>query len=182
MGTDRNFVQTGNYMQRPLLNMILLLACLWSLSAHADDVKFTNGQLQLNGALSDGKPVQVVISTLKVSDAFPYKNVTVWGGDQMFPAKVLISSFEVRVDGKVIPVSFSAYADLGRPGTGSISNTKNGFTITLTGGDAGVGYRAIFTFENLDGYMVLHQRKVMGLEFPGQRWEETAYSYVTQTN
>lgn len=168
-------------MQRLLINMVLLLAWLGSVCAHADDVKFTKGQVQLNGTLSDGKPLQVAISTLKVSDAFPYKDVEVWGGDKTFPAKVLISSFEVRVNGEVIPISLAAYADLGKPYSGSISNTKNGFTVTLTGGDAGVGYRVIFTFEKLDGSMHLHQRRVTSLEFPGQRWEETTYSYVTQT-
>ena len=148
----------------------------------ATETKFIDAKASIITKLSTSQMVDIEISKSALDKSSPYASSFRWGGDKIFHPKYFISSFDVSVDSNKISISLSAYADLGNPSKVSFTETKNGFDLTIMGGDAGVGYRSIYTFEKSDGQIVLHSRKVMLLEFPGQAWEETVYSYTATTN
>jgi hypothetical protein len=102
----------------------------------------------------------------------------VWGSDQECPEQ-FVSSVAVTWASRPIFVPASAYLDLASVRSATINPSKNGFTITLKGGDAATSYSAVLQFAGnpLGTGGFLAGRVVRSGEFPEDAWEETTYHF-----
>ena len=69
---------------------------------------------------------------------------------------VLIVQFDLRVSGKSVYVPFDAFAGLGDPRSVDVRKvgTRNGWRLTLVGGDASTSYCAVMQFDEVQVHAV----------------------------
>lgn len=166
-------------------NVAIAIIIAWLIvgsSCFAADTKFSNGRAAFESKLTTGQVVKALIQTSVLEAKSPIAGSFEWGGDETFHPKAYISSFRVIIDGNAVPVSLSAYEDLGDPYDVSFQEIGDAFQLSVRGGDAGVAYKATYIFKKIDGEIVLRSRKVVLLEFPDQAWEETTYSGPVKTD
>lgn len=167
---------------RQLTSFSLLFILAITSCAFAKDVPFSKGEAELHTQMSNGKKIDLVIETTELDKNYPYPKALMWGGDEIEQPRRFMSAVTLKFNNQEVRLPLSSYADLGDPNSVKIETTKKGFDIDIVGSDAAGSYEAILAFENIGGYMLLHSRRVKSGEFPEQAWEETVYSYVTETD
>jgi hypothetical protein len=131
------------------------------------------GSTELTLSAAGGDTVRVAIGQVSLGANYPYRDALLWGGDVGEPPQTVLNTLQVKENNEVIFVPLSAYSDLGNVKTGSLDATKEGFTLSLHGGDTAASYDVTLSFEH--GY--LKNRTVSLREFPVERREKTSYSF-----
>jgi hypothetical protein len=147
-----------------LLGLMVLQSC-----ATADAQKRITAQ-------ADKPGVGVIVAEVI---AEPYRantgtRVVWWGTDSTSPNEV-VSDLRVTVAGEEVAIPFSAFSDLAEPRVIRVVDTATGFSLELEGSDAAGAYRATLQFVGKR----IARRRVASREFPDERWDEFAYSFVT---
>lgn len=118
--------------------------------------------------------VYVVIETESISDEFVYGKPVWWGAEFVLP-KTITKNIIVTLDGNKSWIRFSAYSDLVNLKSAKLTVFKNGFQISIDGGESSTHYIANLNFDN-EGFLI--SRKVYSPKFPDEVWEETRYSFI----
>jgi hypothetical protein len=156
----------------------VLMAILFQAQAAfgSERARFIDGVASVTATDHLGREFKATIRSIPTPIEFPYKHGFRWGAETSKPERI-IQSAEVRRSNSVIFVPLSAFADLGNPDSIRLEMDRKGFRILITGGDASTAYEATLTFN--DDFVV--RRKVASLSFPRTAWEETVYSYTTES-
>lgn len=175
-----------------VLSLLYIITIMWGGSLlsmgtsmnqiqHATTASFsTSGNAHINCTLHDSSEVDVEVKTTAYTiNSFPYHSSyphTVWSGwgASSKSPKRIITSIDVKVGGKLVWISLSAFSDLADPDSLGIQTSPSGFNIIITGGDAGIAYRAELYFVRSS----LTHRKVVLSELPDTVREETDYTYT----
>ena len=131
------------------------------------------GSTELSFKDMTGGLIRVTITQSQLDSSYPYRGPLLWGGDtQALPQRV-VSSIKIQKDNKGMFVPLSAYADLGDAMSVSFDSIKDGFRVSLHGGNTATSYDATLFFER--GF--LRRREVRLRELPDDRWEKTTYAF-----
>lgn len=99
-----------------------------------------------------------------------------WGGDEYEPAKKVIKSPVIRLNGLNAFVPVSAFSGFGNVSSIKIIVLQDSVKFHISGGDAAGGYSAVVTGKVTDSRLNIFLKKVWSGEFPEEVWEETKYS------
>lgn len=166
------------------IKILALLGFLSLASTNVSGAEFSQGVAKLGGNLKDGTPVKIEVRKGKLTPQYPYKDAFMWGGDMQSETKVIIpktfvTAMDIRIGNKKSIVPLSAYSDLGNPYKISYEKTESGFKLIIEGrGGTGTSYKAILEFHGLD----IHHRKVFLAIYPDEVWQETTYSFLSETS
>jgi hypothetical protein len=145
------------------------------LSSAAPAAELT-GTVQTHGTV-DGKEVIVVAMLKKAARCEDAESIR-WGVEGRCPTRTL-SSLRVSWGGVPALLPVSAYADLTALTGIQISPLGSGFAVTVLGGDAGTGYRAVLEFSRVaelpNPFITL--RTVRTNEAPDDSWQRTEYHF-----
>jgi hypothetical protein len=124
-----------------------------------------------------GAVIKVSLITTRFSELSPYKSGWRWGAEASPLSEALplvaVTDLDVRYNGERIFVPLSAFADLANPHDLQLTQTPQGFSLKIVGGDAAVGYTARLDFSE-DRILL---RRVEHGEFPEVVWEEITFSF-----
>jgi hypothetical protein len=98
-----------------------------------------------------------------------------WGVSDHPDHDIRILSANLRTPKETYLIPYSAYADLFNPYEFKGSKFKDGYLVTVKGGDASASYTCIWSFKK--GKLL--KRRVVSGEFP-EDYEETVYSYSNE--
>jgi hypothetical protein len=157
------------------LGVLLGLVTTSAINADALQPVRSDGGTELTFRTSAGNLVQVTVWQSKLAEASPYKNALLWGGDVGQPPQTVLSAIQVKSGDETISIPLSAYGDLGNVKWASLNPTKEGYSLSLHGGETATAYDAELSIAK--GF--LKTRVVRLREFPKQRWEKTTYSFTT---
>jgi hypothetical protein len=157
--------------------LVLFLDLLTSSAIGADTLQpiRADGATELTIGLPSANPIHVTIWQARMGVGAPYKDPVLWGGDVGQPPPTVLSSIQILNGSEAIPIPLSAYGDLGDVRWASINSTREGYRLSLHGGETATSYDAELNFAK----GVLKTRVVRLREFPQQRWEKTTYSFTT---
>ncbi|MEE9326714.1 MAG: hypothetical protein V3U71_05410, partial [Cocleimonas sp.] len=136
-------------MKNILITHILLVL---SLSACAVTLDLENKEYKLSDTLANNAKVSVIIETVSIGKEFIYGK-PIWWGAELIPPKTITSNISVTLDSNPCWVRFSAYSDLVNIKTAKLIVLKNGFQVTINGGESATHYIAYLNFDN-DGFLI----------------------------
>lgn len=169
-------------MIRLFLNVIAIMSLLMT-STSVSGADFSQGIAKLNDNLKDGTPIKIEVRTGELTSQYPYKDALMWGGDmqsetEVIMPKTFITEMDIRIGNKKIIVPLSAYSDLGNPFQILYEKAESGFKLIIEGrGGTGTSYKAVLEFHGMD----IRCRKVILVIFPDEVWQETTYSFISET-
>jgi hypothetical protein len=107
----------------------------------------------------------------------PSANSWRWGSEWECPQR-RISALEVAFEKQAVFIPYSAFSDLGNPGSIQIERSAKdtSYSIKIRGGDAATSYSAVLKFKS----GLLLERIVRSGEFPSDAWEKTIYKFNTE--
>lgn len=164
-------------MKKTIVLVILLLMVPVLSVATASSAKFINGIAQIEYR-SNNDSISIKVFKTKFSPTFPYQNGFRWGANEVSKPKYVVSNIQVSNGNETIYIPLSAYCDLANPNKIMLDTSRNIFSLSIIGGDAGVSYKAKITFEKINSMFYIKSRKVMHGEFPEEVWEDTRYSFI----
>ena len=156
--------------------LALLLLATRAIGADTLQPVKADGATELTLGLPSANTIHVTIRQAKVGGTSPNKDALLWGGDVGQPPETVLSSIQIQNgSGEAIPIPLSAYGDLGDVKWASLNSTKEGYSLSLHGGETATSYDAELRFAK----GLLRTRVVRLREFPEQRWEKATYSFTT---
>jgi hypothetical protein len=159
------------------LFLVAIISLFYVIPLPANGAEFIKDVIKLSDSLTDGTPVKIEVRKVKISSRYPYPHAFIWGGDELDMPKTVITALDILSGTEKIYVPLSAYSDLGDPNQVSLERTQKGFQIIIQGGEAASSYKAVLVFNHEN----IKRRKVIHGEFPDEVWEETTYSFISQT-
>ncbi|CAG1065974.1 hypothetical protein BAC1_01571 [uncultured bacterium] len=159
---------------KTIIAFSLILQTIWLYAACSANELSKNKEFDVKtGEVS----ARVVVSSFTESQPCKTAASWRWGAENVCPS-TFIEVLEVKVNGNLLFVPLSSFADLGNPRKVRIEvhNGKKRFAVVLTGGDAATSYSATLEFRN----NLLSERIVRHGEFPSEAWEKTHYKFNLQ--
>lgn len=163
-------------MKRKYLLITMLFFLLYPCVGFCLNTGIVDSSMQASVITEKTGEVDVSIFVTKIPREYPYSKTVLWGGceeNASLPRKT-INAIVVMKNKQQIFIPFSAYADLGDPGSIELKKVSaQEFQLTIIGGDAGSSYKATLVFKDNE----IFSRKVVSGEFPEDAWEETRYKF-----